>query len=1103
MRQNRTALAPSIAVFFVGLAVSAGLFAFTARDAHIREFQQAYQEEAVPLTVVLSRSIEHSLDTIESIQGLYAASNYVDAASFRAFVERNLTSSSSIKAVEWIPRVTAAGRATFEAAARQGGVTNYQITERNEAGELVPAAPREEYFPVYFVEPNSENAATLGFDQASDPIRREALERARDTGKTVTTQRIRLLTDISDHASFLAVVPLYSTGTVPSTIEGRRENLSGFAVGSFHADSIIHAALARTKELSALDLYIVDASAPPGNSLFYYHGTFALSGGRLSEEEVLVGNFERVKLPVGDHIWHLIFVPASGLKMPTSIVPWTLGGFGAFISTLLALFVRTTQTRTRDIANKVIKQTAEISAANRTLELTMAERQRTDQLLQERNDALQLIHKLTVVGDNAKSIDEAITQCLKEICDHTGWPIGHAFRPSEDGTGEFTSARLWHMAMPDDLAEMVRNTNFSDPESDDAERGKDDETPGRLLMAMPDAIEDFVRLTEATYINSTGSVIGQVVASKTPRWITDVNKAEDFSRRCSDGELPVKGAFFFPFLAGETVIAVLEFYTVEAIEPDEKLLAVMMQIGNQLGRAVERLQAENKLRESEEFARLITDNMPVVIAYFDADMKTMFYNQLGLDWFACEREDLIGKPIDGKIPQLDVETYRARIARVFAGEEVTFDSIHDYPDGVTRNVTISYLPHTNDTDDIIGFFCIVQDNTQRVDIERQLSQAQKMDAIGHLTGGIAHDFNNILMVTDGYTRRALKSADDPAAVAEALDEVLKGTDRAAQLTKQLLSFSRRQIMETRVFRVEEAITEIQSLLEKSTNENIELVINSASEGACVETDPSEFHQALLNLVINGRDAMLRGGQIEINSRVVEINEEFAATQQKMSAGRFVEVSVKDSGTGIDAETLTHIFEPFFTTKDQGKGTGLGLAMVYGFAQSSGGGIAVESEVDIGTTFKVYLPAVDRDPQEMIAEVEEDHHGNGETILLVEDDPALLDLGRDVLESLGYNVLSACDGFAAMEAEAEHEGKIDLLLSDLVMPMMGGFEVAEMIREARPEIRVVFMSGYPNRAGINNENLPDDCQFLQKPVKPGHLAQTIRQELDRTDVRVPA
>ena len=383
-------------------------------------------------------------------------------------------------------------------------------------------------------------------------------------------------------------------------------------------------------------------------------------------------------------------------------------------------------------------------------------------------------------------------------------------------------------------------------------------------------------------------------------------------------------------------------------------------------------------------------------------------------------------------------------------------------------------------------------------LEQQLVQAQKMEAIGQLTGGIAHDFNNLLMVIDGYAHRAARNPDDTAATAGALHEVLKATEKAAKLTSQLLSFSRRRVMEKRVFRIEDNLLGIKELLGRSVGELYDLRFAIDDAGACVETDPGEFAQAILNLAVNARDAMGKGGNIVVGTRVVELDAAFTQTHQNMSPGRFVEVYVEDHGHGIDPETLKRIFEPFFTTKDQGKGTGLGLTMVYGFAQQSGGCVEVRSVPNEGTLFQVYLPVVDRKPAEIAAEVEEIHHGKGETILLVEDDEAVLALTRDLLEDLGYTVLTAGTGLEALEIDEEHDGHIDLLLSDVVMPALGGFEVAEMIRERRPDTRIVFMSGYPNRNNTGGK-MPAGAQFLQKPVKANRLARVIRMVLDSTDL----
>jgi PAS domain S-box-containing protein len=1054
----RAALTPPIAVFLIGLVVSIGLFAVELRHAQNEELTHIYQQEATPLALLLGLSIDQSLGSISSVSGLYAASNSVKRAEFRAFAEQSLNNNREIQSLGWIPRIPADERTVYEAAAHKDGLTNFHITEQNSSGALIPATARQEYYPVYFLEHIEGDDGALGFDLASNPTLREVLDRARDTGEMIATQRITLVQETNGQGNVFVFAPIYETNSIPNTIEARRDNLAGFVVGAFHIGDILQSVFEQNRAPTKLDLYILDTEASSGEALLYYRGAPEQGDNRLSEDELFLGGYEKFSLSVADRNWILIFIPTSEFSFPASTAPWIGGGTGLLLTIFFVVFLRTTQNRTRTIGRTVVERTAELSHVNQALTAEMAERHTAEKLLQEQNTALQFIQKLTLAGDRADTVDDTLRICLQEICEFTGWPIGHALRRAEDDSGNFTADEIWHTASRDDLKKFFSVTEITD-------------------FALPP------------------NIIAGITADQKPRWIANINLDDHFTDNALECELPVKGAFFLPLLADQKVIAILEFYAPHVIEPDEQKLAMMGQISILFGHAVERVQAAKKLADREELVRLVTDHMPVVIAYFDADMTTRFYNQLGLDWFNCAREDLIGKPIDGIIPENDVATYRARVQKTLAGETQNFDATQTYPDGKVRNVSVSYIPHIDRAGDAIGYFCTVQDNTQRLEIEHQLNQAQKMDAIGQLTGGIAHDFNNILMVTDGYTRRALKAADDPDAVKEALDEVLSGTERAAQLTKQLLAFSRRQIMEKRVFRVEDEISDIEALLRQSTGERYELSFESHTDGTCVETDPSEFSQALVNLVINARDAMSQGGQIIVSTRDVEITEEHAQPHRNLVPGNYVEVSVHDHGTGIDKETLERIFEPFFTTKDQGKGTGLGLAMVYGFAQTSGGSVDVSSVEGEGTIFRIYLPAVDRDPQVVVAEVEQDHYGQGETILLTEDDPALLEIVREMLDTLGYNVLTACDGFDALEVEGEYDGEIALLLSDVVMPNMGGFEAAEMIRGARPDIKIVFMSGYPNRAGISNEDRPENCQFLQKPVQPGHLARTIRNELD--------
>ncbi len=745
-----------------GVAVSAGAFAF-ASQSHQRHLTEEFEEQSANYTMMVGRSIDRYLEVVRSISSLHTVSGVVERKKFGEFARRSLMTNPGIQALEWIPRVPAAQRAAYEEEARRDGLADFQFRELGSAGELRPATARDEYFPVYFVEPLEGNEAALGFDLASNPARREALERARDTGTIVASRSITLAQETGNQKRLLTFAPVYGGAGVPQTIEERRERLTGFALGVFRIGDIIERAFENVVTPTDFDLYLLDDSAPVGERLLHVRFAPGRSGpaAPVTEETIPSDLIYATSYDVAGRRWSLRFRPLQSAA-PGSLsqmVPWAVASLGLLLTLLLVQHLISSRHRTMRVEQLVADRSKELMETNRALEEEIVERER---------------------------------------------------------------------------------------------------------------------------------------------------------------------------------------------------------------------------------------------------------------------------------------------------------------------------------------------------MEKHLSQVQKMEAIGQLTGGIAHDFNNLLMVVDGYARRALRTLGDEQSTEKSLVEVLRATERAAKLTKQLLAFSRRQVMEKRVFRVDGVLLEIRELLHQSVGELLDLKYALQDGSACVETDPSEFSQAIVNLAVNARDAMPMGGSITIATRVIESPS--ADAEPGATSVRFVEVAVKDDGEGIDESVAPHIFEPFFTTKEQGKGTGLGLAMVYGFARQSGGTVGVESRPGEGTTIRIFLPVVDRKPQAEQPPLEDVPRGNGETILVLEDDDALLALTHNSLEDLGYRVLAAASGLEALEVEEGHKGAIDLLLSDVVMPGMGGFEVAEMIRENRPDMRIVFMSGYPNRGRANSANLLPDTQFLQKPVPPDRLAEIIRSELDNADAR---
>jgi PAS domain S-box-containing protein len=414
--------------------------------------------------------------------------------------------------------------------------------------------------------------------------------------------------------------------------------------------------------------------------------------------------------------------------------------------------------------------------------------------------------------------------------------------------------------------------------------------------------------------------------------------------------------------------------------------------------------------------------------------------------------------------------------------------------GMTRSGLLS--AETIELDGEQCLLAVTQDITERKELEKQFLQAQKMEAIGKLAGGVAHDFNNLLTVINGYSDMLLSQlqADDPNA--GYASEIKKAGDRAAALTRQLLAFSRRQVLMPQVLDLNTIIANMDKMLLRLIGEDVDLIATPGKDLGSVKADPGQVEQIILNLAVNARDAMPEGGKLTVETANVELDEFYAAKHVAAKAGPHVMLAVSDTGTGMDAETQKRIFEPFFTTKGPGKGTGLGLSTVYGIVKQSEGHIWVYSEPGMGTTFKVYLPRVDLPVErtDLINEEESAHKG-AETVLIVEDEPSVRALVRTTLESKGYQILEATQGADALAIAKEHHGNIDLLLTDLVMPGISGRVLAEQMTALRPDIKVIYMSGYTDDAMVRHGGLSPGMAFMQKPFTPGVLSRKIREALD--------
>ncbi len=505
------------------------------------------------------------------------------------------------------------------------------------------------------------------------------------------------------------------------------------------------------------------------------------------------------------------------------------------------------------------------------------------------------------------------------------------------------------------------------------------------------------------------------------------------------------------------------------------------------------------LKNSERTVVALLASASQAIVSVERSGRIVLANPRTEEMFGYSQAELLGSNVELLLPESFQEVHAGHRASYFSAPRIRPMGIGMELSGRRKDgtefpveVSLSYL----ETEEGTFAIAFVTDITERKRLEQQFMHAQKMEAVGRLAGGVAHDFNNMLTIISGYGRMLLDELGDQDPRREFAQEVLKAADRAAALTAQLLAFSRRQIMQPRVVEVNALIGSAEKMLRRLIGEDIEVLLALAPDAGGIRADPGYVEQALFNLAVNSRDAMPKGGRITLETCRVYLDEAYARAHAGVKPGEYVMIAVSDTGAGMDAETRSHIFEPFFTTKEKGKGTGLGLATVYGIVKQSGGDIWVYSEPGKGTTFKLYFPRVGDNAEELRPLPEPGRGAGTETILVVEDEPSLCELVATMLTARGYHVLKAGDPEEAARVAARHQGPIAMLLTDVVLPQMSGKELADLLVKSRPELKVLFVSGYTENTVVHHGVLEPGFEFLAKPFTDEALARKVRQILDK-------
>ena len=693
----------------------------------------------------------------------------------------------------------------------------------------------------------------------------------------------------------------------------------------------------------------------------------------------------------------------------------------------------------------------------------ITDRKRADEALARKTKLLDLVREIALAANHATDFEEVIRYCLDRVCVFTGWQVGHAYLLiKEAGEDQLEYLPVWYLSDLDRYAPVV-------------EASKQIQVRRGLHLA------------------------GEVLETKAVVWRENIprRKTGNELRGRAIREVGLKSGFGGPVMAGDDVVAVIEFFSDQTTPRDAELVDVIQQIGTEIGRVFERNRAAARLKRSEQNLRQIIDNAPIWIYVKDIEGRYLIANSSIASIYNMTPEELIGRR------QEDIYPYPEITARIKETDRdvILHGQTNVYPewriymhDGEERCMRLVKMPFTM-SDGTIGVLGVAVDITEEKRAEEELWRGQRMDALGQMTGGVAHDFNNLLTIILGNLQLLKRRLEDPALLKLA-GSAERAARRGGDVTGRLLAFARSQPLAPQAVDVNALIGDMLPLIEQTVGHGIDIDCQYDGAVQSVLADPAQIESALINLAANARDAMPGGGHLTISARNAEVRRRSTRQQPALAPGDYVVISVADDGTGMDRDVAARALEPFFTTKDVGKGSGLGLPSVYGFAEQSGGGVRIDSERGQGTRVSLYLPQCGEDAVVVplgssIAAV-----GGNEAVLLVEDDPDVRDYARIVLGELNYRVIEAGDGEEALSI-LQGPQEIDLLFTDVILPgRMDGRAVAREALKCRPDLKVIMTSGNWDLASPNGLPFLEGAAVLPKPYTEENLADIIRSVLGK-------
>lgn len=989
VRRSLRGTLPAWCVLALSLCGTVAAWYFT-HAATVREARSRFETEIAVVQIDLTDRLRAYEQVLRGGVSAFHSWPSVTRENWRRFVA-NLHITENYRGIQGIgfaKVVPPAGKAAHISAIRKEGFPDYRIW---------PEGERKIYTSIIYLEPfDWRNQRAFGYDMLSEPVRRAAMERARDTGLASLSGRVTLVqeTDEAVQAGFLLYLPVYRTVS-PADAEERRRELIGYVYSPFRMGDFMRGLLGDRRRDVGLEIF--DGEAPSGNALMY--STFTPDGHRTPGAASFV---ETVPLSMAGRVWTLRFSALPSLTVDRSKPLIVLGG-GLVVSFLLSA-----------IAWSLAKNRRQAAAANQRLQSDIVRREQIEARLREKETSFRYLFEK---NPNPMWVFDRSTLSILEVNDAAVAHYGY----SHD---EFRRMRIADLRPAEDVP--------------------------RLMSYMQNRAAGLQGAGEWQHVTKNGRTIDVEITSYTL----------DFQQRAA-------------------------------------ALVVARDI-------TESKRAEAALRESEAVARGVLDAALDAYIRMDQEGRITEWNVMAETLFGWARIEAIGRSVaDTIVPEYLRDAHRRGLARYLAtGEGLILDRRIElqalHRSGRTFPIELTIMALNTDKGRVFSAFA--RDLREKKRAEDLLRQAQKMEAVGQLTGGVAHDFNNLLTVIIGSLDMAGGRAASQPQLADLVNQALSAAEKGAALTHRLLAFSRQQPLQPTDTDLNQVVTGMTDLLRRTLGEQVEINIRLDEELRTALADKSQLESALLNLAINSRDAMPDGGKLTIETANASLDADYAARNAEVAPGDYVVLSVSDTGGGMPPVVVERAFEPFFTTKETGKGSGLGLSMIYGFARQSGGHLKIYSEPGHGTTVRLYLPRAKAAPSVAapVPAAASEGQAGSETILVVEDDAGVRRLAVTQLRSLGYRVLEVSDGMSAL-ALLRDDDSIDLLFTDVVMPGgMTGRQVAEESRRLRPAMKVLFTSGYTQETIFHQGKLEPGVHLLSKPYRRDGLARKIREVLDSSD-----